>query len=105
MKVLELFAWSRSIGKVAEELWYEVFSIDYIDYPWIDLQKDIYNLKKEDIPFVPDVIWASPDCTTYSIAACWTHRNIDKSAKSDYAKQCDIWNKHWIKLIKEWLLR
>jgi len=103
MKLLELFAGARSIWKVAEKLWMQVFSVDYVDYPWIDLQADIYNLKKEDIPFIPDVIWASPDCTTYSIAACSTHRFPDKSAKSDYAKECDKWNKHWIWLIKKWL--
>jgi len=102
MKVLELFAGSRSIWKEAEKLWMEVFSIDYTSYENIDLVTDIYNLKKEDIPFIPDVIWASPDCTTYSIAACSTHRNPDKTAKSDYAKICDNWNKHWISLIKEW---
>jgi len=70
----------------------EVFSIDYTPYDNIDLVTDIYNLKKEDIPFVPDVLWVSPDCTTYSIAACKHHRFPDKSARSDYAKS--MW---WVK--------
>ena len=103
MRVLELFAWSRSIWKVWEKLWMEVFSIDYTPYDNINLVTDIYNLKKEDIPFVPDILWASPDCTTYSIAACKHHRFPDKNARSDYAKQCDEWNQHWLKLMKEWL--
>tara|TARA_R110000744_G_scaffold305946_1_gene414262 strand:- start:488 stop:637 length:150 start_codon:yes stop_codon:yes gene_type:complete len=48
----------------------EVFSIDYTAYDNINLVTDIYKLKKEDTPWIPDAIWASPDCTTYSIAAC-----------------------------------
>jgi len=103
MKVLELFAGSRSVGKVAEQLGYEVFSVDWTNYDNIDLKIDIGLLKLSDIPFVPDIIWASPDCTTYSIAAISTHRNKeDRSGKTEYAKKCDKVNKHWIGLIKEW---
>ena len=101
MKILELFAWSRSIWKEAEKQWHEVCSVDYKQWGDIDLVADIYKLSINDLPFIPDVIWASPDCTTYSIAACSTHRNTDKSAKSEYAKECDEWNKHWLWLIKE----
>ena len=32
MKVLELFAGSRSVGKIAEELGMEVFSSDLIEF-------------------------------------------------------------------------
>ena len=56
MNVLELFAGSRSIGKVAEELGYNVFSVDVKPFDKIDLVKDIEHLKKEDIPFEPDII-------------------------------------------------
>ena len=53
---------------------------------------------------MPDVVWASPDCTTYSIAACSTHRTNTKEPKSEYAIKCDTVNQHWIGLIKEWLI-
>lgn len=104
IKILELFAGSRSIWKEADKMWYDVFSIDWTPYDNINLSMDIWNLKKEDIPFIPDMVWASPDCTTYSIAACSAHRNPDKTAKSKYAKECDKSNKHWILVIKEFLL-
>lgn len=65
MKILELFAGSQSIGKVAESLGHEVFSIDIQDFDGIDLAKDIEFVTSEDIPFKPDMIWASPPCTTY----------------------------------------
>ena len=102
MNILELFAGSRSIGKVGDKLGMNVFSVDWEKYEDIDLCIDVAKLKKEDIPFVPDFVWASPDCTTYSIAAISTHRN-NTEPKSEYAKKCDTTNQHFISLIKEWL--
>ena len=104
MNVLELFAGSRSIGNAAELLGHNVFSVDWQNFDKIDLAIDIQELKKEDVPFIPDMIWASPDCTTYSIAACSTHRNNSVEPKSNYAIKCDQVNKHFISLIDEWLL-
>ena len=103
MKVLELFAGSRSVSKVAEGLFMETFSVDWEPYENIDLVTDIGKLQLEDIPFIPDIIWASPDCTTFSISAISTHRN-GIEPKSEYARQCDITDQHFIGLIKEWLL-
>lgn len=103
IKVLELFAGSRSIGKMGEALGYKVFSVDWGDFDNIDLNCDIGDLKIQDIPFVPDIIWASPDCTTYSIAGGKKHRLKPNFApKTEYAKKCDIINQHWLNLIKEW---
>lgn len=102
MNVLELHAGSRSIGKVAEELGYNVFSVDWTDYEGINLVIDIEQLKPEQIPFIPDIIWTSPDCTTYSIAAISHHRNGTEPV-SDYAKKCDAVNFHQIELINYYL--
>ena len=101
MKVLELFAGSRSIGKVADELGYEVFSVDINNFEGIDLVKDIEFLTKKDIPFIPDVIWASPPCTTYSIAAISHHRDMGKP-KTDFAAKSDRLVLNTLKLIKEY---
>lgn len=95
MKVLELFAGSRSIGREAEAMDMEVFSVDWTDYEGINLCADIGALQVSDIPFTPDIVWASPDCTTYTIAAISHHRN-GVEPKSDYAKQCDKTNLHFI---------
>lgn len=103
INLLELFAGSRSIGKVAEQNGINVFSVDWEKYDGINLVKDINDLTLDDIPFIPDVVWASPDCTTYSIAACSTHRTNSIEPKSDYAKKCDAVNMHFIGLIKRWL--
>ena len=100
MKILELFAGSRSIGKVAEHLGHEVFSVDIKQFEGIDLAIDIEFLTKELIPFKPDLVWGSPPCTTYSIAAISHHRDMGKP-KTDFAAKSDRLVLNVLKLIKE----
>jgi len=101
--LIELFAGSRSVGREADNLGMNVFSVDWEAYENIDLSIDIENLKPEHIPFVPDVFWASPDCTTYTIAAVSHHRTNSIEPKSEYAKKCDTVNLNFISLIKHYL--
>ena len=109
MKILELFAGTRSIGKAFEARGHEVFSVEWDkDFENIDLYEDISKVTAQDILDKfgrPDVIWASPDCTTYSIAAISHHRKQGENGSlepvSDYAKFCDSTNQHVIELIKE----
>ncbi len=100
MKILELFAGSRSIGKIAEEMGHTVCSVDIEPFDEIDIVKDIEFLTIEDLPFIPDMIWASPPCTTYSIAAISHHRN-GQIATSEFAQKSDRLVKNVLKLIKE----
>lgn len=107
MKVLELFAGTRSIGKAFKERGHEVFSVEWDKhFDNIDLYEDILKVQAKDIIKVfghPDVIWASPDCSSYSIAAISHHREreIDGNLApiSDYAKFCDKVNQHVLCLI------
>lgn len=110
MKVLELFAGTRSIGKAFEEHGHEVFSVEWNkDFENIDLYADIGQVTAQDIIEKfghPDVIWASPDCTSYSVSAISRHRRKNNQTGSldpisDYAKFCDSVNKHVVELIKE----
>lgn len=108
MKILELFAGTRSIGKVFEARGHEVFSVDWDkSFDGINLHADISKLTATEILEKfgqPDVIWASPDCATYSIAAISHHRKkVDGElvAVSEYAKFCDATNSHLIDLIRE----
>jgi len=85
MKVLELFAGSRSVGKACEELDYEVYSSDINAFPGIDYVTDIRDFDIDKVPFVPDIIWASPPCTYFSVASIGKHWNKDHTPKSDNA--------------------
>jgi len=85
-KLLELFAGSKSWGKAAEKLGYEVFSTDYKYFDGIDLVKNILDVKKEDIKFYPDVICASPPCEKFSVGSIGVHWNKDHTPKTEDAK-------------------
>ena len=84
-KLLELFAGSRSIGNVAESLGYDVFSSDVNDFDKIDYVVDILNFDIKKVSFKPDVIWASPPCTYFSVASIGKHWNKDHTPKSKNA--------------------
>lgn len=107
MKVLELFAGTRSVSKAFEARGHEAFSVEWDkSFDHIDLYQDILTVTAEDLIKKfgrPDVIWASPDCASYSIAAISHHRQQDDHGNlapvSEYAKMCDRVNQHVLCLI------
>lgn len=109
MKILELFAGTRSIGKAFEKHGHDVYSVEWDkQHNDIDLYIDIMDLTSEMVIEnfgKPDIIWASPDCTTYSIAGISHHRSKEKSgnlkAISEKAKFADQLNLHLLQLINE----
>lgn len=110
MKVLELFAGTRCISKAFERAGHETYSVDWDkNFENITLHEDVGKLTVEQIIEMcggrPDVIWASPDCTTYSVAAISYHRrreaNGNLKAITEYAEFCDRTNAHVVKLIQE----
>lgn len=86
MKVLELFAGSRSVGKVAEDLGFQVFSSDIYGFDNINYKTDILDFDVSKVPFIPDMIWASPPCTFFSVSSIGYHWNKDNTPKTENAK-------------------
>jgi site-specific DNA-cytosine methylase len=98
MNVLELFAGSRSIGKVAETLGYNVFSSDVNNFDKIDYVVDILEFDISKLPFKPDIIWASPPCASYSLAGCFHHRKPNQQI-SEFADKSDKMVKKTLEII------
>ena len=93
MKILELFSGTESFSKVARERGHECFTIDNNSQFNPDLCKDILKVSIKDIPFKPDIIWASPPCTTFSVASI-QHYWDDGKPKNDKTL-------HGIKIVKK----
>ena len=85
IKVLELFAGSRSFSKIAEKLGHKTFSVDINGFDNIDYVTDILDFDYKKINFIPDIIWASPPCTYFSVASIGHHWNKDNTPKTKEA--------------------
>lgn len=90
MKILELFAGSCSFSRVAQEWGVKTFTSDVnkklynIDY-YCDIMDFDYRINP---PFIPDVIWASPDCSTWSKASGNLHYDSKRTLpKTEKAKE------------------
>ena len=94
MKILELFAGSCSFSNVAKEFGYETFTTDIQQNPdnTVDYVVDLMGFDYDKVPFNPDFIWASPPCTTYSIASCSTHWTPppDRQPKTEKARDNEL---------------
>ena len=110
MKILELFAGTRSVGKAFEARGHEVYSVEWDkDFENIDLYADIGQLTARDVIArfgLPDVVWASPDCTTFSVMAISKHRRKNPVTKSldpitEYARFCDEVDKNVLRIIRQ----
>ena len=103
MKVLELFSGTGVLSAAFKERGHGTLTVDWEESHKPDLKAEIGTLSADDVVRLfgrPDVIWASPDCTTYSVMCISRHRDGVKP-KSEYAAQCDRVNAHVCDLIRE----
>jgi len=79
INVLELFSGTGSVGKVCEQLDWNVVSVDML-LP-ADHQVDIMEFDYKQYPKDHfDIVWASPPCTNYShLKKCWYGRMLQGS--------------------------
>lgn len=83
LNALELFCGEGIVTQEFCERKFNVKSIDIEPDSYAMMVLDIRKIKYEDIGFVPDFIWASPPCTTFTNLAGGTHRNI---AEGDFER-------------------
>lgn len=103
MKVLELFSGTGVLSAASRERGHRTLTVDWDESNKPDLKADIGTPTADDIVRLfgrPDIVWASPDCTTYSVMCISRHRDGIKP-KSDYAARCDRVNAHVCDLIRE----
>ncbi len=70
-------------------LWYSIFSTDIHPFEKIDYVADILEFDYEKVPFVPDILWASPPCTGFSVAVIG--RNWTKGSLEPKTETARIW--------------
>lgn len=106
MKVLDLFAGTRSVAKAFESRGHEVFTVEWDEqHEGIDWYADMFDVTAEEILKrfgKPDVIWASPPCEKFSVAAIGKHwhkgTNTPKTPETQRALEL---LEHTVNLIKE----
>ncbi len=104
MKTIELFAGTKSFSKVAKNLGHDIFTTDYEEIDGQDLIADIRTLSSEDFSYQPDVLWASPPCEGFSVAAIgrnWGGGYRGYEPKSDSARRSIELVKQAVRLIEE----
>jgi hypothetical protein len=73
LKVLDLFSGSRSFSRQAQLMGMETFTSDINAFEGIDYVTDILEFDVSKLPWKPDIIWASPPCTCFSVASMGKH--------------------------------
>ena len=108
MKVLELFSGTRSISKEFEAKGHKCYTIDNNEY-FRDTTSLIIDILKVTPEMIikefgkPDIIWASPPCTAFSVASIGCHWTGGKNAyvpKTEFAELSKKIVIHTIELIK-----
>lgn len=85
MQTVELFCGTKSFSKVAASLSHKTFTVDSDPHHVPDLHINVLALNAYSLPYRPDVLWASPPCQAFSVAAIGHNWHPDGSPKSERA--------------------
>jgi hypothetical protein len=102
-RILELFCGTKSVGSVFKENGYEVVSLDYNKKFDATHTNDIltwdYTIYPTDFF---DVIWASPDCTTWSVASGGKYRRKDSiyGLNNNFQEKANLGNNMVLRVIE-----
>jgi len=107
IKLLELFSGTECISEAFKNKGFQTFTVDFNPVFNADLCMDILEVTPEMITEkfgVPDVIWASPDCTAFSIASVshnWHNTPEGYIPKREFAANSYRALEHTIRLISQ----
>lgn len=99
LKVLELFSGTQSISKAFRKVGHETFTIDFDEvfkepeYENTDLYIDILEVTPEMVLERfgrPDVIWASPPCQAFSVAAIGRNWSKDGDTYTPTSERAEL---------------
>ena len=86
MKVLDLFCGTKSLSPAVTERGWEYTGLDIESKFNPEICIDFLNWDYKSLDFIPDIIWASPDCSVYSMACGSKSFNKNKEPVSNKAK-------------------
>jgi len=90
MRVLELFAGTASFSAAARALGHETFTVEMNPDFKSDYCVDVMEIDLSRLPWRPDVVWASPPCTYFSVMSIgknWDHGWVPKTENARLAKE------------------
>jgi hypothetical protein len=82
MQTVELFSGTKSFSKVAAGFGHPIFTVDNDPSVDPDLVADIRLLSSRKLPSSPFILWASPPCQTFSVAALHHHWKRDGTPRT-----------------------
>lgn len=111
MKVLELFSGTQSISNEFRKKGHKTLCVEYNDeftkrpFKLNQWTTDILNVTSEEVikrlGDKPDIVWASPPCTTYSIAAISHHRKkLESGFLTAKSEKAELHDEYLIKMLK-----
>src|SRR5471032_505597 len=81
MQTVELFCGTKSFSKVAVHRGHKTFTLDIEPAFAPDLLASIRDVRPAQLPHNPLILWASPPCQAFSVAALYRNWNPDGTPK------------------------
>lgn len=83
--LFDMFSGKKSMQEPAESLGLKYYSMDFMQES--DFMIDILSANPSDLAIIPDIIWASPPCTTFSVASMNHHWDTNNKPKTKEAEK------------------
>lgn len=102
LRVVDLFAGLKGWSAPFEDRGHEVFSVELdLKFPDISLYADILTLSASDFPWRPDIVLASPPCTSFTTMTMGRNWTYENEPKTDTARLGKALVEHTIELIQD----